>query len=353
MLTIYEIKRNDYIDGKPYLLVELRGLSTDEKPKILENSIIENGSEFVEIDTGKKYLFDETIEKWESEGEEMKLQEKEITITTNTTTTVTPDENYDGLSSVTVITNVSGGGSTIDDYMTTTVDGNEDPYLYVNIPMLMKQIPHLDISNVQVFDNFFDNCQYITSIDLTGIDTTGVTSFYKMFRNCRRVTSLDVSGFDTTTVEDFHGMFSECRALTSLDLSNFDLSSAYNTSDMFSGCYAMETITLSNDFVGSNVNDCGGMFQECFSLTSLDLSMFAPLDLQNTANMFYDCHSLVDLDISGMDLTTVSDYSQMFLEMPDNAIVKVKDVANQQWVLGLTGGDDRPSAWTTSNVIVA
>lgn len=41
--------------------IELRGLSTDEKPT--EN--IENGTIFIEIDTGKIYMFDLENEEWQ------------------------------------------------------------------------------------------------------------------------------------------------------------------------------------------------------------------------------------------------------------------------------------------------
>ncbi len=56
MITVY---RKDGAT-KEQQEMELRGLSTDEKPT--EN--IENGTVFVEIDTGKIYMYDLENKKW-------------------------------------------------------------------------------------------------------------------------------------------------------------------------------------------------------------------------------------------------------------------------------------------------
>lgn len=64
MTTIYSLK-NSYFDGNDNKVnVELRGLSTDTKPKTINGYVIENGSSFIEIDTGKIYLYNETSEEW-------------------------------------------------------------------------------------------------------------------------------------------------------------------------------------------------------------------------------------------------------------------------------------------------
>lgn len=44
--------------------LEFRGLSTDTKPTQLDNNDIANGSTFIEIDTGKIYLYDLENELW-------------------------------------------------------------------------------------------------------------------------------------------------------------------------------------------------------------------------------------------------------------------------------------------------
>lgn len=43
---------------------EFHGLSTDEKPIKYNDNLIDNGSIFYEIDTGKKYLFDKENKEW-------------------------------------------------------------------------------------------------------------------------------------------------------------------------------------------------------------------------------------------------------------------------------------------------
>lgn len=75
MVTIYDIKRNDLRNNKSYILTELRGLSTDEKPIEIENEIIENGSVFIEIDTQDVYIYDGENEVWLPEVEESNNEE--------------------------------------------------------------------------------------------------------------------------------------------------------------------------------------------------------------------------------------------------------------------------------------
>lgn len=63
MITIYNVKKSD-IEGDGKFLVELRGLSDDEKPTTINGGEILNGSSFIEIDTGDIYLYDGENTEW-------------------------------------------------------------------------------------------------------------------------------------------------------------------------------------------------------------------------------------------------------------------------------------------------
>lgn len=63
MVTIYKLEKAKIEDGGKFL-VELRGLSTDEKPTTLNDGEIENGSAFIEIDTQKIAFYDGETKEW-------------------------------------------------------------------------------------------------------------------------------------------------------------------------------------------------------------------------------------------------------------------------------------------------
>lgn len=64
MISIYNTQKTKIkLDGI-YISTELRGLSTDEKPTTIENKKIDNGSIFIEIDTGKVYMYDLENHEW-------------------------------------------------------------------------------------------------------------------------------------------------------------------------------------------------------------------------------------------------------------------------------------------------
>ena len=70
------------------------------------------------------------------------------------------------------------------------------------------------------------------------------------------------------------GMFYNCYSLTSINLSNFDTSKVNNMNSMFYGCSSLTSINLSN-FNTSKVNDMDFMFYGCSKLQFIDISYFS------------------------------------------------------------------------------
>lgn len=67
MITLQKIEDVERYRVNPdvsYISVELRGLSTDTKPTEFNGEQIDNGSIFIEIDTGKIFFYDLENEEW-------------------------------------------------------------------------------------------------------------------------------------------------------------------------------------------------------------------------------------------------------------------------------------------------
>lgn len=58
MVSLFKTYKTRTENNKIYSVVELRGLSTDSKPKVLEDGVnVDNGSVFIEIDTQAVYMY--------------------------------------------------------------------------------------------------------------------------------------------------------------------------------------------------------------------------------------------------------------------------------------------------------
>ena len=118
-------------------------------------------------------------------------------------------------------------------------------------------------------------------------------------------------GFNTSFVMDMGGMFGQCGSLTSLDISNFNTANVLDMSEMFTFCSSLTSLNVSN-FNTENVSHMVGMFEACSSLTSIDLSNFNTANVVNMQRMFASCSSLTSLDLSNFNTAKVTDMIMMF-----------------------------------------
>ena len=182
-------------------------------------------------------------------------------------------------------------------------------------------LSNFNTSNYTDMGNMFKSCSSITSLDLSNFNTSKVTNMGYMFSDCSSLTSLDVSNFNTSNVTDMGNMFSDCSSLTSLDVSSFNTSKVnnfYSFSYMFSGCSSLKALDLSNfDFSNTYAGVYTGlyaMFNGCKSLETIKLP--ATVTFNNSGifmgYMFQNCSSLTSLDLSGFDTSKVTSITDMF-----------------------------------------
>ncbi len=128
--------------------------------------------------------------------------------------------------------------------------------------------------------------------------------FNESFANCTSITStalwfaflsnlneiVGIQYLNTSNVTDMYGMFWECWSLTSLDLTNFRTESVTDMGSMFAGCRSLTTITVGSGWTTANVSQSSAMFEGCTSLVGgagttynsnyTDIS-FAHIDAEN------------------------------------------------------------------------
>ena len=103
------------------------------------------------------------------------------------------------------------------------------------------------------------------------------------------------------------GMFENCKSLTTLDLSNFNTKNVTSMRSMFYGCTALTTLDISS-FDTQNVTETENMFCGCSALTTLDLSNFDTQNVTYMSDMFYDCITLKTIYASDKFVTTACEY---------------------------------------------
>ena len=148
-------------------------------------------------------------------------------------------------------------------------------------------------------------------VGLEYLDLSQATSTASMFRDCEDLTSLDLSSLNTANVDNMAYMFDECTSLTSISLSDFNTANVTNMAYMFSGCSSLTSINLSS-FNTANVTSMAYMFSDCSSLISLNVSSFDTTNVSSMSCMFMACTALTALDLSSFNISKVIDMSCMF-----------------------------------------
>lgn len=120
-----------------------------------------------------------------------------------------------------------------------------------------------------------------------------------------------IENLDTSNVTDMEGMFANCSSLSSIDLSGLNTSKVTDMEGMFTGCSSLSSINLSN-FDTSKVADMSTMFYNCTGLTSLELSSLNTSNVTNMMGLFDGCSNLKTVNLQSFNTEKVTNMIQMF-----------------------------------------
>ena len=313
-----------------------KGVRSYLKSQGLNTSVYQNEDE-IEIeylDTGHKYIVKangETVKQEGTDTEEKKVYYK-IDGTTLYLSSIKNDESYKEIEDyyynsddvklpewVGEITTNEAGNTVVptSPIEKVVVENRIQPkntgFWFYNCKQLNKieNIGRIDTKDTTNMSSMFENCEGLTSLDVSNFNTSNVTNMESMFFDCRGLTSLDLSSFNTSNVKSMNAMFCVCQGLTSLDIYNFDTSNVKNMGSMFQNCVSLTSLNVSS-FNTSNVTNMIQMFFYCRNLTSLDVSNFNTRNVINMMGLFYYCNRLESLDVSNFNTSNVTNMSGMF-----------------------------------------
>ena len=157
----------------------------------------------------------------------------------------------------------------------------------------------LEYSNVTDMGMMFNHCDKLTTV--TGLDTSNVKIFSSMFAHIKSE-KLNINKLDLSNAEMIDAMFYQCENLKDIDVSSWDTSNVRYARMLFDGCKSLTSLDISNlDFsheqpgLGRPAAHYKEMFADCDSLQLINISIpdgkFVPegaFDLFRTHSYAFD-----------------------------------------------------------------
>lgn len=202
----------------------------------------------------------------------------------------------------------SGGGADLSEYFLTEIDTNTT--LPITESLLKKMADVVVDNNVTSIAWAFQEVNFHNYPAPKVVCNNNVTDIQGLFYKATNVTSIDFSGIDSSNCTS---LYSLCYSVTS-----------ENT---------LTSVNFGSNFDTKKITNMRSMFYYRTGLTSLDLSMFETPVLTNARQMFHRCSHLAHIDIRKMTLTGITDYTNMFSNIPLDCEIIVKDDTQKAWIL--------------------
>ena len=172
------------------------------------------------------------------------------------------------------------------------------------------------------FQNLFLNFHHLKRVDFSGFDTSRVTNMNNMFKGCNNLETIKFgNNFCISNVIYMEGMFEDCYKLISLDLSMFDTVKVTNMNNMFKGCNNLETIKFGSLFKSTFNTNNDSMFVSCNNLNSVtmnDARYLLNSDIVDILDTIIDHESDLNVQLQfGMNMIFCGIGSQVFIDCND------------------------------------
>ena len=182
--------------------------------------------------------------------------------------------------------------------------------------------PDFHTERAGVFFHLFNGCRKLPESEIKKVlgrfkvEEGENTNFFGTFSNCKMLENIDLTQFyDGENVTMFQAAFSGCDNLRTVSVANMITTKTTDLSKMFSGCNNLETIEFGDAFTTENVTDMQEMFKGCLTLSDETLAVIESLDTHKVRYMqrvFQECNTLTALNLSGWDLGKVIKMNDMF-----------------------------------------
>ena len=140
-----------------------------------------------------------------------------------------------------------------------------------------------------------------------------MTNFRNFFAGCKKLKEIvGIENLNTTEATNMEGMFSECTSLKTLDVTHFNTENVENMRRMFYGCSALTALDVSK-LNTVNVTDMTEMFTDCYSLKELKVGMLNTSNVTSMERMFYNCSYMEHLSLNGLNTSNVENMAGMFM----------------------------------------
>ena len=169
-----------------------------------------------------------------------------------------------------------------------------------------------DRMTVATINNNLGNGTIVHIVFDKSFSTYTPTSLYRFFEDLKKlVTITGLEYLNTEKVTDMYGMFYNCSSLTSLDVTHFNTANVTDMRFMFYYCSSLTSLDVTH-FNTAKVTNMRYMFYNCKALTSLDVTHFNTANVTNMSNMFSYCSALTSLDVTNFNTAEVTNMSSMF-----------------------------------------